>query len=96
MSASLPAPAGQRRHRALRIHRCRSHGSAGLSLQGKRWGRPDDTFGIAGVVNGITREHEAFLNAGGLGILSAMDSFRIRAPSRSPETYYSLPVSFCR
>jgi high affinity Mn2+ porin len=43
--------------------------SAGLSINGKRWGRPDDTFGFAGVVNGISKEHEAFLNAGGLGIL---------------------------
>src|SRR4029077_14094247 len=31
--------------------------------------RPDDTVGIAGILNGISRSHEAFLNAGGLGIL---------------------------
>jgi len=32
-------------------------------------GRPDDTFGFAGVINVISAEHEAFLNASGLGIL---------------------------
>ena len=43
--------------------------SAGVSLNGKSWGRPDDTIGIAGVVNGISGIHQAFLNTGGLGIL---------------------------
>ena len=43
--------------------------AAGLSISGKQWGRDDDTFGIAGVVNGISGAHQAFLNAGGLGIL---------------------------
>src|SRR5262249_40619933 len=41
----------------------------GLQLTGKRWGRPDDTIGLAGVVNGISSVHRDFLNAGGLGIL---------------------------
>ena len=43
--------------------------AAGLSVSGKQWGRDDDTFGIAGVVNGISAVHQAYLNAGGLGIL---------------------------
>ncbi len=43
--------------------------AGGISLNGKQWGRPDDTIGIAGVVNGISSVHEAFLNDGGLGIL---------------------------
>jgi hypothetical protein len=29
--------------------------SGGLSLSGKLWGRPDDTFGVAGVINDISR-----------------------------------------
>jgi hypothetical protein len=28
--------------------------AAGLSLTGKRWGRPSDTFGLAGIVNAAT------------------------------------------
>jgi high affinity Mn2+ porin len=42
--------------------------SGGLQLIGTRWGRPDDSFGLAGVINGISSQHEAFLNAGGIGI----------------------------
>ena len=33
--------------------------SGGISLSGKSWGRPDDTVGIAGVINGITGVHIA-------------------------------------
>ena len=29
--------------------------AAGLSLKGTQWGRPDDTFALAGIVNGITQ-----------------------------------------
>jgi len=43
--------------------------AAGLSLSGTRWGRPDDTVAFAGVINGISSAHQAFLNAGGLVIL---------------------------
>ena len=31
--------------------------AAGLSLTGKRWGRPDDTFGFAAIANAITPIH---------------------------------------
>jgi high affinity Mn2+ porin len=70
--------------------------SAGLSMNGKRWGRPDDTFGIAGVVNGISKEHEAFLKAGGLGILVGDGQLPHPGPEQILETYYSFPMSFCR
>jgi high affinity Mn2+ porin len=43
--------------------------AAGLVISGKRWGRPDDSLGVAGVINSISSQREAFLNAGGLGIL---------------------------
>ena len=43
--------------------------AAGLSLTGKRWGRPDDTFGFAAIANAITPIHAQFLNDGGSGIL---------------------------
>jgi high affinity Mn2+ porin len=31
--------------------------AAGLSLKGKLWGRADDTFGFAGIVNAISGVH---------------------------------------
>jgi len=44
-------------------------GQLGLSLKGGGWGRPDDTVGLAGVINALSGAHAAFLAAGGLGIL---------------------------
>jgi high affinity Mn2+ porin len=43
--------------------------AVGGALKGKSWGRPDDTVGFAGVVNAISKEHERYLNAGGIGVL---------------------------
>jgi high affinity Mn2+ porin len=43
--------------------------AVGLSLNGKRWGRADDTVALAGVINGASRARERYLDAGGLGIL---------------------------
>lgn len=66
--------------------------AAGLSISGKQWGRDDDTFGIAGVVNGITNVHQAFLNAGGLGILVGDGMLPHPGNEKILETYYSFPV----
>jgi high affinity Mn2+ porin len=70
--------------------------AAGLSLAGKQWGRPDDTVGLAGVVNGISKVHEAFLNDGGLGILVGDGILPHAGPEQIIETYYALPVSYFR
>jgi high affinity Mn2+ porin len=70
--------------------------AAGLQLAGKQWGRPDDTVGIAGVVNGITKIHEQFLNAGGLGILVGDGMLPHPGPEQIVEAYYALPVSYFR
>jgi high affinity Mn2+ porin len=66
--------------------------AAGLSVSGKQWGRDDDTFGIAGVVNGISGVHQAFLNAGGLGILVGDGQLPHPGSEKIIETYYSFPV----
>jgi high affinity Mn2+ porin len=66
--------------------------AAGLSISGKQWGRDDDTFGIAGVVNGISNVHQAFLNAGGLGILAGDGQLPHPGNEKILETYYSFPV----
>ena len=66
--------------------------AAGLSVSGKQWGRDDDTFGIAGVVNGISAVHQAFLNAGGLGILVGDGQLPHPGDEKILETYYSFPV----
>lgn len=66
--------------------------AAGLSISGKQWGRDDDTFGTSGVVNGITNVHQAFLNAGGLGVLVGDGTLPHRGNEKILETYYSFPV----
>jgi high affinity Mn2+ porin len=68
--------------------------TAGLQLNGKQWGRADDTFGLAGVLNGITSIHEQFLNDGGLGILVGDGQLPHPGPEKILEAYYQLPVSY--
>jgi high affinity Mn2+ porin len=67
--------------------------AAGLQVTGKQWGRPDDTVGIAGVVNGISSEHIAFLNAGGLGILVGDGMLPNPGPEEIFEAYYSYALT---
>jgi high affinity Mn2+ porin len=64
----------------------------GASFGGKLWGRPDDIIGIAGVVNSISSAHQAYLDAGGLGILVGDGQLPHPAPEQILETYYNLPV----
>jgi high affinity Mn2+ porin len=66
--------------------------AAGLSLKSKQWGRPDDTFGLAGVVNQISGVHQQFLNAGGLGILVGDGMLPHPGPEQIIETYYAFPL----
>ena len=66
--------------------------SGGLSLGGRRWGRPDDTVGIAGVVNQASGARQAFLNAGGLGILVGDGILPNPGNEKIFEIYYSLPL----
>jgi high affinity Mn2+ porin len=67
--------------------------SAGASITGKQWGRPDDTIGIAGVVNGISSEHRAFFNAGGLGILIGDGMLPHPGVEQIVEAYYSYALT---
>jgi len=66
--------------------------ATGFSISGRQWGRDDDTFGIAGVINGISGVHQAFLNAGGLGILVGDGQLPNPGSEKILETYYSFPV----
>jgi hypothetical protein len=43
--------------------------SLGINAKGNKWKRPDDAFGIACVINGISAEHRDFLKAGGYGFI---------------------------
>jgi high affinity Mn2+ porin len=62
--------------------------SLGAALGGKRWGRPDDVVGAAGVINDISKDFKAYLAAGGLGILVGDGQLVHSGPEEILETYY--------
>jgi hypothetical protein len=59
-------------------------------------GRAEDALGVAGVVNGISKVHEAFRNSGGLGILIGDGMLLNPGAERIVETYYAFPVAAWR
>ncbi len=65
----------------------------GVSINGRSWGRPDDTIGIAGVVNGASNARIAFLNAGGLGILVGDGQLPNPGLEKILEAYYSYALT---
>jgi len=67
--------------------------SGGLSLSGKLWGRPDDTVGVAGAINSISKEHQEFLNLGGMGLQIGDGALPHFGPEKILETYYKLTLS---
>ena len=64
--------------------------SFGLSLAGNRWGRPDDTVGLAQVFNNISRHAKSYFNAGGLGILIGDGLLPNTGLEKITEAYYSI------
>jgi len=65
--------------------------SLGVSVKGDGWQRPDDTFGVAGVVSGASRENQKFLEAGGLDMLDGDGALSYR-PEKVLETYYDFQI----
>jgi len=66
---------------------------AGVSINGKQWGRPDDTIGVAGAINGISSAHAAYFNAGGLGIVIGDGQLPNPGLEQIIEAYYSYAIS---
>src|ERR1700738_1978786 len=65
--------------------------SAGLSIKGSYWGRPNDTIGVGGAINGLSAAHRDFLAAGGLGLLIGDGQLNYRT-ERILETYYAFSI----
>jgi high affinity Mn2+ porin len=65
--------------------------SGGLSIKGSYWGRPSDTIGVGGAINGLSSTHRDFLAAGGLGLLIGDGQLNYR-PERILETYYAFAI----
>jgi len=62
---------------------------AGVAFDGAMWGRKGDTIGIAGIANGISREHEHYLDAGGIGVLVGDGRLPHPGAEKIAELYYS-------
>jgi high affinity Mn2+ porin len=66
---------------------------AGFSISGKDWGRPDDTVGIAGILDGLANSHEAYFAAGGLGILIGDGGLPVYRLEKVIESYYNYALT---
>ena len=62
--------------------------SAGFNFSGKAWKRPDDNWGVAYVISGISNIHEEYIADGGYGFIIG-DGKLNYAPEMVLETYYS-------
>lgn len=65
--------------------------TAGISIKGECWHRSDDTFGLAGVLSGISKIHQEFLAAGGTGILAGDGNLNY-GWEKDLETYYNFQI----
>jgi len=66
--------------------------SAGASLRGTAWQRPDDKIGVGGVINALSSVGQRYFAAGGLGILIGDGALNYRE-EKILETYYSYALS---
>ena len=66
--------------------------SGGLSIKGKSWGRPDDTIGLGGAINALSRDHRDFIAAGGMGVLIGDGRLNYRE-ERLMEAYYAYALT---
>jgi high affinity Mn2+ porin len=66
--------------------------SAGFSLKGTSWDRKDDTVGLAFEMAGISKSAQAYLAAGGLGILIGDGRLPDYANEAVLETYYDVQL----
>ncbi len=60
----------------------------GLQFKGRRWGRPQDIIGVAGLNNGLSKDHRDYLAAGGSGFQLGDGRLNYSA-ERILEAYYA-------
>jgi len=66
--------------------------SGGVSIKGKSWGRPNDTIGLGGAINALSRDHRDFIAAGGMGVLIG-DGRLNYSQERLMEAYYAYAIT---
>lgn len=64
-----------------------------MQWKGKAWKRGDDVFGAAFSVNGISKEHRDFLDAGGYGFIIGDGKLPHYGTEDIAEVYYSAEIT---
>ena len=67
--------------------------TVGLALKGKRWSRPDDVIGVAGIINGLSKDHRDYLAAGGRDFNIGDGRLPHYAPEEILEAYYNFKLT---
>ena len=67
--------------------------SAGISLRGDRWERPDDTFGFALAANALSGDARNYFASGGLGIMIGDGKLPHYGSEKIMESYYSCSMT---
>jgi hypothetical protein len=62
--------------------------SGGIRVQGRRWRREHDRAGVGFATNGISRDHRAYLAAGGMGFILGDGALNFRRENIA-EAYYT-------
>jgi hypothetical protein len=65
--------------------------AAGVLVKGSRWGRGEDSVGLAGYLNTLSKDHRDYLAAGGQGFFLG-DGRLNYSPERTLELFYSVNV----
>ena len=66
--------------------------SAGINIKGSSWKRENENIGIAQVINGISKDHQHFLNAGLYGFIIGDGKLNYGAESIT-EIYYKAQIT---
>jgi hypothetical protein len=66
--------------------------ATGVSVKGERWLRPNDTFGLVGVVNDFSKDARNYFAAGGLGVLIGDGQLPRAGLEKILEVYYNVAV----
>jgi high affinity Mn2+ porin len=67
--------------------------SFGIQVKGARWKRPEDFFGMAFLVNDLSKDHWDFLNYGGYGFMIGDGKLPHYGSEQIFETYYSTKLT---
>ena len=65
--------------------------SLGAVLKGTSWGRPNDKIGVAGVIEALSPDAQAYFAAGGMGILIGDGQLNYRQ-EKALEAYYAYAI----